>query len=59
VERNAKTEWEIVPVKGTKNETLVNGKQLTSRQVLADGQVIAIGREAKGVIKIPLYVHFE
>jgi pSer/pThr/pTyr-binding forkhead associated (FHA) protein len=38
----------------TTNETLVNGRALTSPRTLNQGDVIAVGREAKKVAKLPL-----
>lgn len=49
--------WSIEPQPGTTNETLVNGKAITHRTLIAPGDVIAVGREAKGIAKLPLTVH--
>ncbi|HYQ31396.1 MAG TPA: hypothetical protein VER04_29390, partial [Polyangiaceae bacterium] len=54
VERSAGRQWIVSPVPGTINETLVNGKTLTAPRALLQGDVIAVGREAKGVLKLPL-----
>ena len=54
VERSAGRQWIVSPVPGTINETLVNGKTLTAPHALLQGDVIAVGREAKGVLKLPL-----
>jgi eukaryotic-like serine/threonine-protein kinase len=54
LERNARRQWVVSPVAGTANETLLNGKALTAPSVLRQGDLIAVGREAKGVIKLPL-----
>jgi eukaryotic-like serine/threonine-protein kinase len=48
--------WVVSPVEGTTNETLVNGEALTARRVLRHGDLIAVGRQAKGVAKMPLIV---
>jgi len=53
-ERDAGQQWVVLPVAGTTNETLVNGRAVTARQSLRHGDVIAVGRQAKGVIKLPL-----
>ena len=45
---------QVVPVVGTTNETLLNGAAITSPQPLREGDVIAVGREAKGIAKLPL-----
>ncbi len=47
-------QWVVSPVAGTTNETLVNGETLTAPRALWHGDRIAVGRQAKGVIKMPL-----
>ena len=54
LERRAAGQWIVSPVAATTNETLVNGKTLTAPHALREGDLIAVGREAKGVIKMPL-----
>ncbi|MEJ7601566.1 MAG: protein kinase [Kofleriaceae bacterium] len=54
IERPDGRQWVISPVAGTANETLVNGKALVSPQPLRHGDQVAVGRQAKGVIKLPL-----
>jgi len=54
LERGARRQWIVSPVAGTVNETLVNGKALTAPRPLVQGDVIAVGREEKGVSKLPL-----
>jgi hypothetical protein len=54
VERGADGTWQVVPVAGTTNETLVNGEAVTSPRPLRDGDVLAVGRAAKGIAKLPL-----
>jgi hypothetical protein len=54
VERGPDGIWRVVPVVGTTNETLLNGAAVTSPQPLREGDVIAVGREAKGIAKLPL-----
>jgi eukaryotic-like serine/threonine-protein kinase len=56
LERDARRQWVVSPVAGTTNETLVNGETLTARRVLRHGDLIAVGRQAKGVAKMPLIV---
>ena len=56
VERSASGQWTLQPVGPTTNETLVNGRALTAARVLSQGDLIAVGREAKGVAKLPLTV---
>ena len=54
IERGPDGAWQIVPVAGTTNETLVNGQAITGPQPLHDGDVIAVGRAEKGIVKLPL-----
>ena len=56
IERRADRQWQIAPVAGTANETLLNGEVLTTPQSLREGDVIAVGRKAKGIIKLPLRI---
>jgi serine/threonine protein kinase len=54
LERQAGRQWVLSPVAGTTNETLVNGKTLRAPHPLRQGDSIAVGRQEKGVIKLPL-----
>lgn len=54
VERHAGRQWVVSPLAGTTNETLINGKTLTAPHALRHGDLIAVGRQEKGVIKLPL-----
>ncbi|HEX8362848.1 MAG TPA: protein kinase [Longimicrobium sp.] len=54
VERGPDGTWQVIPVAGTTNETLLNGEAITSPRPLRDGDVIAVGRAAKGIAKLPL-----
>ena len=54
LERRAGRQWVVSPVEGTTNETLVNGQTLTTPRALRHGDRIAVGRQEKGVIKMPL-----
>ena len=54
LERGAGRQWIVSPVAGTVNETLVNGRKLTAPRALLQGDVIAVGREEKGLLKLPL-----
>jgi hypothetical protein len=56
VERGADGAWQIVPAEGTTNETLVNGHPIMSATPLHEGDVVAVGRAAKGIVKLPLTV---
>jgi hypothetical protein len=50
--------WYVVPNDAAGNETLVDGRRITEPTKLAAGQVIAVGREAKGIEKTRLKVSF-
>ena len=54
LERGPDGAWQIVPGEGTTNETLLNGEIITSPRPLHDGDVIAVGRVEKGIVKLPL-----
>jgi hypothetical protein len=54
LERRAGDQWVVSPLPGTTNETLVNGQALTAPRALRQGDRIAVGREAKGIVKLPL-----
>jgi serine/threonine protein kinase len=54
LERRAGGQWVVTPIAATTNETLVNGKTLTAPHALRDGDLIAVGRQEKGVVKMPL-----
>ena len=46
--------WQLVPRPGTTNETLLNGVAVIGPRPLHEGDVIAVGRAAKGIAKLPL-----
>ena len=54
LERRAGRQWVVSRLEGTANETLVNGKTLTAPRALRHGDLIAVGRQERGVIKLPL-----
>ena len=54
VERRPDGQWIVTPAPGTVNETLLNGAPLTAPRPLNDGDVLAAGRSAKGISKLPL-----
>lgn len=56
IHRDAEKSWCISPVGGTHNETIVNGKPLTSLVRLSNGMRISVGNAAKGIEKLPLTV---
>jgi hypothetical protein len=51
--------WFVAPRDGTRNETMLNGKRVKERMKLNSGDILGVGREAKGVVKLPLTVFFE
>jgi serine/threonine protein kinase len=54
LERGVGRQWSVFPVEGTTNDTLINGQTLRAPRVLRQGDRIGVGREDKGVIKMPL-----
>lgn len=56
LERNAGGQWLVSPIASTTNETLLNGVALTAPHPLRDGDAIAVGRQSKGIVKMPLTV---
>jgi eukaryotic-like serine/threonine-protein kinase len=56
LERQSGQQWVVSPVAGTTNETLVNGTALTGPRPLRQGDRIAVGRQAKGIVRMPLTV---
>jgi serine/threonine protein kinase len=56
LERNSRGEWMLAPNLAATNETLVNGETLTKPRVLREADEVAVGRQAKGIAKLPLTV---
>ncbi|MBR1272746.1 protein kinase [Bradyrhizobium sp. AUGA SZCCT0222] len=56
LDRNSQGQWVLTPQERTVNETLLNGVAVTGPVVLGEGDSIAVGRAAKGVVKMPLLV---
>ena len=54
LERGSAGQWLVSPADETTNETLVNGRTLAMPHALRQGDVIAVGRQAKGIAKVPL-----
>jgi len=54
LDRSPSKQWVVTPNAGTINETLLNGRALTAPRALLNGDVISVGRQEKGVIKLPL-----
>jgi hypothetical protein len=56
IERLPDRRWQLVPVPGTANETLLNGEILVDPKVVKEGDIVAVGRKAKGIAKLPLTI---
>jgi serine/threonine protein kinase len=56
LDRDARQRWYVAPVAGSTNETLLNGKAVTAPRLLRSGDRLAVGREARGIAKLPLTV---
>jgi len=54
LERRPDGQWIVAPAPATVNETLLNGAPLTAPRPLSEGDVLAAGRSAKGISKLPL-----
>ena len=54
LDRNEQGQWTLSPLGATVNETLLNGAAISGPVLLHNGDTIAVGREAKGIIKMPL-----
>jgi serine/threonine protein kinase len=59
LERGGDGSWSVVPRPDAPNETMLNGKKITARTALCSGDVLGVGREAKGIVKMPLVVRIE
>jgi eukaryotic-like serine/threonine-protein kinase len=56
VEKADTGHWQVVPGSATTNETLINGDALTGPRLIDEGDILAAGRSAKGIAKLPLTV---
>ena len=56
LERNARGQWVLSPIASATNDTLLNGRAVTEPELLNNGDVVAVGRQAKGIVKLPLTV---
>jgi len=50
--------WHITPNCSAINETILNGKAIREETTLATNDIIGVGKEEKGIIKLPLTVKF-
>lgn len=48
--------WMLQPNPEAANDTLLNGRRVTVEVPLSEGDVIAVGRESKGIVKLPMTV---
>jgi hypothetical protein len=54
LEPRAGRQWVVSPIAGATNDTLLNGEALTAPRALQNGDWIAVGRQEKGIVKLPL-----
>lgn len=59
LDRGTDGQWTVTPAPGTINETLLNGAPVTTPRPLSEGDVLAAGRSAKGISKLPLTARAE
>jgi len=52
-------QWNIEHVAGANNETLVDGRSIRQKVVLASGMTISVGNSAKGIQKFPLTIDID
>ena len=48
--------WIVTHDTNAQNETLLNGKAVAETETIKNGDVLSVGRESKGIIKLPLTV---
>lgn len=48
--------WLLEPNLAAKNQTIINGKAVTAPVTLNVGDVVGVGNESKGIVKLPLTV---
>ncbi|HXG72077.1 MAG TPA: protein kinase [Gemmatimonadaceae bacterium] len=56
LDRGPDRHWQVSPIAGTPNETLINGEAVSAPRALKEGDVIAVGRQAKKIAKLPLTI---
>ncbi|HEV7221698.1 MAG TPA: protein kinase [Pirellulales bacterium] len=59
VERNGAGQWLVHPNLEAKNETILNGKAVTTPTAIKNGDLLGVGRAAKGIVKLPMLVRIE
>ena len=50
------TDWKVTHDSNAKHETMLNGKAVTGSQPVKNGDQLAVGNEARGIVKLPLKV---
>ena len=58
LDRGADGGWLVTPNSAATNQTMLNGKAVITPTKLKAGDVLGVGNEAKGVVKLPLTVRF-
>jgi len=56
VDREASGNWQVLHNSAATNQTMLNGKAVDSMATLKAGDVLGVGNEAKGIVKLPLTV---
>ena len=56
IEKTPEGRWMVTHDPNATNATMLNGKTIAGSQALSNGSQLAVGNEAKGVIKLPLTV---
>jgi len=59
VDRNGAGQWLVHPNLEAKNETMLNGEAVTAPTTIKNGDLLGVGRAAKGIVKLPLLVRIE
>lgn len=59
IDRNGAGQWLVHPNLGAKNETMLNGRAVTTPTTIKNGDLLGVGRAAKGIVKLPLLVRIE
>lgn len=54
--REGTNQWFVVPNPSATNDTILNGRKITDRTPLNNGDVLGVGRESKGIIKTPITI---
>ena len=54
--KDSEGSWQVIPDEAAPNDTMYNGKKITETVRLEPGGQLAVGREEKGIIKLPLTV---